>query len=377
MITKIKKQFLCLLLILVPTLFFGQIHISNKVKESTISSTQDNALYFIDFWATWCGPCIHVSKYLESLQRQFPEKFYILSLTQESKDVVDRFMTKHDIGLAVAIDYEGETFAENNITSLPFGILFNAEGKKLWEGHAADLKSYDIARYLRTNKTTISINDFFDLEAYKQAEIVVETEEKRKKSFKFLELDINSESTSGIQMVNKNGYLEIEGHLQDLLAYALHSNKSQIKIPKNINKYYKMYFEEGSRAYENKESYISRALKLKQKTIEKEGEVLVLNINTPNFWDTSQINWGVGNPKYLIGDSDIQADNISLNDMIYQLSFLLETPIVLDSAYEGETLHDWQIHYKYFEFMVSNLDEYGINTEKKTLTYPEYVYRSR
>jgi len=345
---KIKKYLLCLLFVLVPMLFFGQIHISNKIKESSIATTEDNALYFIDFWATWCGPCIHVSKYLESLQKQFPENFYILSLTKENEDVVNRFMDKNNMELAVAIDFEGETFTAHNISTLPYGILFNAEGKKLWEGHAADLKSHNIASYLRTNKNTISVK-----------------------------LEVDPGINSGIQMITKNGYLEIEGRLQDILAYALHSNKSQIKIPNAINKYYKMSFEEGSKAFLNKESYISRALKLKEKAFEKEGEVLFLSIDNPSFWDTNQIDWGIGNPKYLIGDSDIKADNTSLNDVVYQLSFLLETPIVFNETYEDEGLHDWQIHYKYFEFMANNLEEYGIKIEKKVTTYPEYVYRAR
>lgn len=373
---KIKKRLLCLLFVLVPMLFFGQIHISNKIKESSIATTDENALYFVDFWATWCGPCIHVSKYLESLQKQFPEKFYILSLTKENQDVVNRFMAKNEMGLAVAIDFEGETFAKNNISTLPYGILFNAEGKKLWEGHAADLKSHDIASYLRGNKNTISVNDFFKLEAYKQ-EVVVENTDNRRKSFSFIEMEVDPGINSGIQMITKNGYLEIEGRLQDIMAYALHTNRSQIKIPSTANKYYKMSFEEGSKAFQNKESYISRALRLKQKEFEKKGDVLLLSIDKPSFWDTNQIDWGVGNPKYLIGDSDIKADNTSLNDVVYQLSFLLETPIVFNEAYEKEDLHDWQIHYKYFEFMTNNLEEYGIKIEKKVTTYPEYVYKAR
>jgi len=373
---KIRKLVLCLLCVLTPMIFFGQIHISKNIKKSSIATTDENALYFVDFWATWCGPCIHVSKYLESLQQQFPKNFYILSLTQESAEVVNKFMVKHNTGLAVATDYEGETFALNNIASLPYGILFNADGQKLWEGHAADLKAYKIGGFLARNQKTISVDDFFKLEEYKQ-EVAIENPIKRRRDFDFLEMEVDHSVSSGIQAVNRNGYLEIEGRLQDIMAYALHSNKAQIKISKEDNKYYKMYFEEGSKAFENKENSISKALKLRCKEYEKEGDVLVFNIDDAKFWDTNQIDWGINNSKYLIGDSDIQADNASITDIAYQLSFLLETPIVFDKKFKNEELHDWQIHYKYFEFMSSNLGEYGIKVEKKVTTYPEYVYNKR
>ena len=34
----------------------------------------------IDFWGTWCGPCIPAKKYLGSLQKQFPRDFYVISM---------------------------------------------------------------------------------------------------------------------------------------------------------------------------------------------------------------------------------------------------------------------------------------------------------
>jgi len=138
-------------------------------------------------------------------------------------------------------------------------------------------------------------------------------------------------------------------------------------------------FEEGTRAYTNKERYILKALKLKKIKSEKEGDVIVLDITEPKFWDTKQIDWGSGNQRYLIGNSEIQADNVTLNDITYKLSTLLEMPILFkgDNTDNEENLHDWQIHYKYFELMSSNLFDYGISVEKKVATYPQYVYAAK
>ncbi|ULC58761.1 TlpA family protein disulfide reductase [Flaviramulus sp. BrNp1-15] len=353
-----------------PSLFHGQIKISENIQESSIAKSENNALYFVDFWATWCKPCIHVSKYLESLQRQYPEDFYILSLSQESPEVVKKFLLKHQINLAIATDYEGETFTKNNIYSLPYGILYNAQGEKLWEGHPAEFKNYNIDGYLSQHKKRVSVDTFFKVHKYQQT--IVKEPEMPKKDFEYSVVK-NTEDQSGFQIIDEKNYVQLKGSLQDIIGYALNIYRNQIEISNDLNKYYTMYFKKSSKSYLNMEDSILDALKLKRSVTEKEGEVLILDIDNPNFWDTNQIDWEGNSQKYLIGDSDIQADNVSLNEVTYKLSGLLDMPIVFNKKNKDNSLHDWQIHYKYFELMTANLNDYGLKIQKKFSKYPQYV----
>ena len=70
-------------------------------------------------------------------------------------------------------------------------------------------------------------------------------------------------------------------------------------------------------------------------------------------------------PKYLINETDIEADNASLKEVAHQLSNLLNKPVIIKD--ENETVfesHDWQLHYKYKNFMVENfLENYNIKVE--------------
>ena len=381
-----KIKSLTIISLLVYSFSIGQVKISQHIQASTIASQEEKALYFIDFWATWCGPCIHASKYLESLQKEYPESFYVVSLSQESPELVKKYVAKHKVELAVAIDYDGETFTKNKISSLPYGILFNAEGEKLWEGHPSDFKSYHLDGYLETNKNQIAIDSFIKLQKYEDellgvsiVDQVLSTPESSNKGFSFSEIENFDEDITTVQVSNKAGFLELEGSLQNIMSYVLNSYNDQVEIREHLNKYYKISFEEGTKAFSNKERYILKALKLKKKEEEKEGDAIVLDISEANFWDTNQIDWGSDNQKYLIGDSEIQADNVSLNEIKYHLSSVLELPIVFKGDYEDKesTLHDWQIHYKYFELMSSNLLDYGVLIEKKITTYPRYIYAGR
>ncbi|PQV47908.1 thiol-disulfide isomerase/thioredoxin [Jejuia pallidilutea] len=364
-----KAKSLITLFLLLPMFFFGQIRISETIKTSSIASETENALYFVDFWATWCGPCIAVAKQLSSLQRQYPKDFYIMSLTQENPDVVKRFMKKHNVDLAVAIDYKGETFSRYNISSLPYGVLFNAKGEKLWEGHPADFKTFHIEGYLSTNKQRISADKMFKLQSYKP--VSIQKEVALKHDFEIIEADA---PIANLQIVKTPEFLELTGSLKHIMAYANNVYKNQVNIPAKLNQIYRVRFKYNTEASKNKGATILKYLKLKQDSKLVHGELLFFNLSTSHFWDINQINWGNDTPNFLIGDSDIKADNVSLNQVNYQLANLLEIPIVTNNETIANELHDWEVHYKYFDLMASGLkDTYGIEIEKKISEYPEFI----
>ena len=366
---KFKKISFYLVCFFSSTFIFGQIKVSEYIQQSSIATQTDNKLYFVDFWATWCGPCVHASKYIESLQKQYADDFYVLSLSQESPEVVKRFMLKHQNGLATAIDYEGQTFSKNKVQSLPYSILYNAHGMKLWEGHPADFKPNHLEQFLRDNPNKIAVDKIILTQAYQKT--VVKKEDELKKDIEITPL--NETWDAALQIVKHDSFIELTGNLKDILAYALDCYKSQIKLTNASNDSYRVKLRIDSDAFNNKSKYVLKALKMKESRKYTEGEALVFEIKNPTFWDTNQIDWGKDTQQFLIGDSEIKADNVTLNQVKFQLSNVLETPIIVTSNVENQK-HDWDIHYKYFDLMVSIMkDNYGIDIEKKVIEYPEYT----
>lgn len=346
----------------------SQIEVSEILQKSKIVETESNKLYFVDFWATWCGPCVYSKKLLTVLQQQYPRDFHAISISEENPAKVERFIKKNPTLLTVAVDNEGKTFSDYGVKSLPQGILFNAKGEKLWEGHPSDLKPGLLSRFLRENKTRKPFNAF--VEVIQHSSDVTKDYQPQKD----MEIKISSSSIEDLETSMLSTHLRLQGSLTNILSHLSKINKKQIRISANLDKIYTLYIEKSKLNTPDLNLEILHFLGLSVNENSKLGEAIILKVNSPKFWDTNQIDWGNNDTKYLIGDSDISADNINFKEMSYQLSQALELPVILDVKDDKYlySLHDWQVHYKFFELMQNNLEEYGIEIKKEITNYPQY-----
>ena len=365
---KNKRLTLAIICILTATFSYGQIKVSEFIQESKIASSDNNKLYFIDFWATWCGPCITAKEHLGVLQKQFPNDLYIVSLSNENPLTVERFLEGKPAELAIAIDYKGETFADYNVKVLPEGVLFNANGKVLWQGGAPDLKKEIVARFLRQESSKSSLESFVNVVAIEEDTTIeyMPTEA--------IEIKALTENGEELRVIDNDKYLKITGSLKSIVGYLARIYKNQIVLEESINTNYEIYFNKASNINDNLAFKLITAMNLNVKRSTSEGEGIKFIVENPRFWDTNQIDWGKNNAKYLVGDSQIKADNVSLKDVAYQLAYILDMPVIVpDDSEISLTTHDWDFHYKFFQLMQSDLlDNYGIKAEKQKISYPVY-----
>lgn len=365
----IKNRLLSIIIcLLTATYSYSQINVSEFIQESKIATSDNNKLYFVDFWATWCVPCITAKEHLKVLQNQFPNDFYVVSLSSENPLKVERFLSKKPNDLAVAIDYNKETFSKYNVRVLPDGVLFNAEGKVLWQGGAPDLKKETVSKFLRQQTKRSSVQSFFN--------IIAEIEENNEeyKPSEDLEIKKLDHKLSDLALIDNVHYLKLNGPLNSIIGYLAKIYKNQIQLDEDLNASYEIYFKKPFDTNENLAYKLVTSLGFEVNRTYDEGEGIRFTIEEPKFWDTNQIDWGKGNAKYLIGDSQIQGDNVSLRDIAYQLAYVLDMPVILQNDSElNFELHDWDFHYKFFQLMQTDLeDNYGIRAEKTTVTFPVY-----
>jgi len=86
----------------------------------------------LNFWATWCPPCVSEMPLLDAFAREHSGRWHVLALAIDKKEPVRRFLTEHRLSLSVAfaatIGIDLSRSLGNRLGTLPFTAVFAADG---------------------------------------------------------------------------------------------------------------------------------------------------------------------------------------------------------------------------------------------------------
>jgi uncharacterized protein (TIGR03435 family) len=102
----------------------------------------------LEFWATWCGPCVASISHLNELAGKFKgQPVQFIAITAEDRTTIEKFLLKKPINAWIALDTNRAMNKAFAITGIPQTIVLDKEGKiaaityptALREEHISDL----------------------------------------------------------------------------------------------------------------------------------------------------------------------------------------------------------------------------------------------
>ncbi len=98
--------------------------------EGSLPSTTGKVL-LIDFWASWCTPCKASFPALNSLQKDYGARgFLVLAVNQDkTSQTMATFLTGHSALFTTVRDSENKLVAVADVTSMPSSYLVDRSGK--------------------------------------------------------------------------------------------------------------------------------------------------------------------------------------------------------------------------------------------------------
>jgi len=112
-------------------------------RDAPVEAFEPGHTYVVEFWATWCGPCLETIPHLDALQRERADDIKVVSITKEPTETVRTFIEETDLATSVTYDIgsdpDGDVFEAwmhaARHDDIPTAFVVGPTGRIEWIGH--------------------------------------------------------------------------------------------------------------------------------------------------------------------------------------------------------------------------------------------------
>ncbi|HEY5297897.1 MAG TPA: TIGR03435 family protein [Verrucomicrobiae bacterium] len=127
----------------------------------------------LEFWATWCGPCIKAIPHLNDLAEQFKGKPVVfISVTSENEDVVRLFLKNHSSKAWIGLDDYEVLNQAFHVEGIPHAVIVDATGHIAAITHPAEIKPENLEEVLAGKKCSLPLPAVYTIDKFSKDEVV-------------------------------------------------------------------------------------------------------------------------------------------------------------------------------------------------------------
>jgi thiol-disulfide isomerase/thioredoxin len=306
---KTKFKFIFLLLFLSCANNFAQVQIGQTAPQIAISDyllnsnnkDLNNKYVILEFWATWCKPCLEQVPHINDLKDKFDKNSDVVfvSITNEKPEKVMRTLNRVPFKTMVVTDQSGKTFKDfisdkDGNFSIPATLLIDNKGIIKWIGTPNELNESIIENFINDKPITLNNDNDTDISAVvttiPNEERLVDTAYKvtysKENKYSFILLEGSKKEFNFYEnSIEKSGILiDLNKDLKAMFADLSKTYNSHISLPNEFeSKNYSLFYK--SDRYKSDENSFSdiklnllKTLNFSEKILFKKTEVYELKI---------------------------------------------------------------------------------------------------
>lgn len=368
-----------------------KINITDYILNIPKDKNIEGKFIVLEFWATWCAPCLSAVPHLNELHDNFKNRkdLLFLSMTYEKPEKTKRTLEKIPFKTVVVSDQTKLNEANFNVDEIPHTVLIDNKGVIRWIGIPTELNSSIIENFL--NGTNISKGNL-NLATEKKQEKVTEEQEPANSIDITLELLKDNKAYYVFSVINaaenddvmafealwKGKYIDLNNNLKSMISKIIKKPEYQIIIPNELveNKY-NIFYKNSNKIEINEhikllKNNLLTSLNLTEKVEIKKVEVYNLKVEnaeklnfSPNEEEKQRHN-GSNTTHFIFSNSNIET-------LIRDVGNYHK--IIIFNETEQDKNLDFIIRKGNLTELINDLKEYGLRLEKVSKEIEFYSYQ--
>lgn len=362
------------------------IKITDWIKYSPLNASLKDKFIIIDFWATWCAPCLasmdHMNKLVE--ENKTKDNLVFLAMSDEKREKITPLLSRVPFKAAVVTDTSRQTQNEYEIDAIPECVIIDDKGVVQWKGNPTQLTNDIIQKILTRQKLEVpkgkevqSDNNKKRYDSLMQVYKNIFSNENVKECFNFGPFFKIAYGYWASSSTAKNlRKMEVGVRLRDIISKELSVGVNQISLPVDIDSAYISYCykSEMNIAKRNILDSVLMATRLTFNKSDSIQKVFVIEIIDSSLFRKSKVDNQMNDDNRHSSVSDnkdfMAIGNSFFTDLMPSLQSRFDCPIVLKEPSLFNDKLDMVLETENFESFQKSLKVYGLGVKQQMQILP-------